>query len=157
MNDNQNKILKLLWQFNSLREEHIIKICKCTSNDIDLLISKKRLERERGNNIIKYRAKEINSRNIAAFDVVMEYLDRDPEIQKGKRPVNVTMKTKYTTYDIIAVKEDEVDNLFQNIDSISSADKVIIIIQTQNFVMKEINTKRECCICTFPPIEIVYM
>lgn len=157
MTEKQNKILKLLWQFQSLREEHIIKLCNCRTNDIDLLLAQKALVRDKDTNIIRYKGKQVNNRNIATFDVVMEYLDRSPEIQKGNRPVNVTMKTKYTTYDIIAIKEDEVDNLYQNIDSISSADKIIIIIQTKNYIKKTINTKRECCICTFPPIEIVYM
>lgn len=157
MTGKQNKILKLLWQFQSLREEHIIKLCNCRTNDIDLLLAQKTLIRDKDTNIIRYKGKQVNNRNIAAFDVVMEYLDRSPEIQKGNRPVNVTMKTKYTTYDIIAIKEDEVDNLFQNIDSISSADKIIIIIHTKNYIKKAINTKRECCICIFPPIKIVDM
>ena len=155
MNEKQNKIAKLLWDFQSLREEHILKVCECSINDIDVLVANKVLVRDKKTNIIRYRTKEINNRNVAAFDVVMDYLERNPEIKKGKHPVNVTLKTRYVSYDIIAIKEQEVDNLYQNIDTISKADKLIIIIETKNYMKKKINTKRPCYICTFPPLEIV--
>ena len=155
MTKKQNKILKLLWDFQSLREIHIIKICNCTIKDIDYLISHKMLIREKESKIIRYQGKDINNRNIIAFDIVKEYLDRNPEINKGNRPVNVTLKTKYITYDIIAVKENEIDNLYENINSISTADKIIIIIQTKHYIKKKINTDRECMICTYSPLEIV--
>lgn len=155
MTEKQNKIVKLLWDFQSLREEQIIRICDCTTNDIDFLVSNKILVREKNLNIIRYQGKDVNNRNIVAFDVVMEYLDRNPEIKKGKRPVNVTLKTKYISYDIIAIKKDEVDNLYENIDKISTSDKIIIIIQTKQYIKKKINTNRECYVCTFPPLEIV--
>ncbi len=155
MNEKQNKIAKLLWDFQSLREEHILKVCECSINDIDVLVANKVLVRDKKTNIIRYRTKEINNRNVAAFDVVLEYLERNPEIKKGKHPVNVTLKTRYVSYDIIAIKEQEVDNLYQNIDTISKADKLIIIIETKNYMKRKINTKRPCYICTFPPIEIM--
>ncbi len=155
MNEKQNKIAKLLWDFQSLREEHILKVCECSINDIDVLVANKVLVRDKKTNIIRYRTKEINNRNVAAFDVVMDYLERNPEIKKGKHPVNVTLKTRYVSYDIIAIKEQEVDNLYQNIDTISKADKLIIIIETKNYMKRKINTKRPCYICTFPPLEIV--
>lgn len=155
MTEKQNKIIKLLWDFQSLRESHIIRICNCTTNDINFLISKKALIREKNSEIIRHQGKEVNNRNIVAFDVVMEYLDRNPEIKKGNRPVNVTLKTRYISYDIIAIKEDEIDNLFKNVDNISSADKVIIIVQTKQDIKRRINTNRECLICTYPPLEIV--
>ena len=155
MNEKQNKIAKLLWDFQSLREEHILKVCDCTINDIDVLVANKVLVRDKKTNIIRYRTKEMNNRNVAAFDVVMDYLERNPEIKKGKYPVNVTLKTRYVSYDIIAIKEQEVDNLYQNIDTISKADKLIIIIETKNYMKKKINTKRPCYICTFPPLKII--
>lgn len=155
MTEKQNRILKLLWDFQSLRETQILKICDCTTNDIDLLVAQKALIRDKDSKIIRYQGKEINNRNIVAFDVVMEFLDRNPEIKKGNRPVNVTLKTRYLNYDIITIKEDEIDNLYENIDNISSADKIIIIIQTKQYIKKRINTERECLICTYAPLEIV--
>lgn len=155
MNEKQNKIAKLLWDFQSLREEHILKVCDCTINDIDVLVANKVLVRDKKTNIIRYRTKEMNNRNVAAFDVVMDYLERNPEIKKGKYPVNVTLKTRYVSYDIIAIKEQEVDNLYENIDTISKSDKLIIIIETKNYMKKKINTKRPCYICTFPPLKII--
>ena len=155
MTEKQNKIIKLLWDFQSLRETQILRICNCTPDDIDFLVSQKALVREKDSKIIRGQGKEFNNRNIVAFDVVMEYLERKAEIKKGKRPVNVTLKTRYISYDIIAIKEDEIEYLYDNIDNLSSADKIIIIIQTKQYMRKKINTDRECLICTYSPLEIV--
>ena len=48
----------------------------------------------------------------------MEYLDRNPVLKKAKHPINVSMKTDYYTYDIIAIKEVEEDTLFEKLDEI---------------------------------------
>ena len=154
MNEKQNKISKLLWDFHSLREEQVLKICQCNKDDIDLLIAYKVLVREK-TGVIRHRMKDINNRNIVAFDVVMEYLDRNPEIIKAKFPVNVTLITKYMKYDIIAIKESEMQTLYDEIDIIYKADKTIIIIETNNYMKRKINTNRECLVCTFPPLKIV--
>lgn len=155
MNDKQKQIAKLLWDFQSLREEHILKICNCTEKDINCLIASKVITKEKNTKILKYNNKEINNRNIVAFDVVMDYLDRNPKVKKAKHPINVSMKTDYYTYDIIAIKEAEVDTLYEILDNISIADRVIIIIETKQYVKKFVNTKRPCYICTYPPLEIV--
>ena len=155
VNDKQKQIAKLLWDFQSLREEHILKICNCTEKDINCLIASKVITKEKNTKILKYNNKEINNRNIVAFDVVMDYLDRNPKVKKAKHPINVSMKTDYYTYDIIAIKEAEVDTLYEMLDNISTADRVIIIIETKEYVKKFVNTKRPCYICTYPPLEIV--
>ena len=155
VNDKQKQIAKLLWDFQSLREEHILKICNCTEKDINCLIASKVITKDKNTKILKYSNKEINNRNVVAFDVVMDYLDRNPKLKKAKHPINVSMKTDYYTYDIIAIKEAEVDTLYEMLDNISTADRVIIIIETKEYVKKFVNTKRPCYICTYPPLEIV--
>ena len=62
MTEKQNKIIKLLWDFQSLRESHIIRICDCTTNDIDFLVSQKVLIREKSSKIIRHQGKDINNR-----------------------------------------------------------------------------------------------
>lgn len=155
MNERQNKIVRFLWNFNSLKEEQIMKLCECTENDINELIGKKIIVKDKEKKILRYVLKEVNERNVVAFDVVMEYLDRNPKILKAQYPVNVTMKIGYCCYDIIYVKEDEIEKLFKDIDKISKADKIIIIIETNNYIERKIHTKRPCYICTSPPLEIV--
>lgn len=155
MNDKQKQIAKLLWDFNSLREEHIIKMCNCTENDINNLIANKVISKDKNNKILKYNNKEVNNRNIIAFDVVMEYLDRNAKVKKAKHPINVHMQTDYYSYDIIAIKEIETETLFEKLDEISKADRVIIIIETKEYVKKVLNTKRPVYICTYSPLEIV--
>lgn len=156
MNDKQKQISKLLWDFQSLREEHILKICNCTENDINCLIASKVITKDKNTRILKYNNKqEVNNRNIVAFDVVMEYLDRNPKLKKAKHPINVSMKTDDLTYDIIAIKEIEADTLFEKIDEISTSERVIIIIETKQYIKKFVNTKRPCYICTYPPLKIV--
>ena len=84
VNEKQKQISKLLWDFESLREEHILKICNCLESDINYLISKKVIKKDKDTKIIKYNNKEINSRNVIAFDVVMHYLDRNAKVKKAK-------------------------------------------------------------------------
>lgn len=155
MNDKLKQAAKLLWDFQSLREEQVMKICDCTEKDINCLIANKVITKDKNSKILKYANKEINNRNIVAFDVVMEYLDRNPILKKAKHPINVSMKTDYYTYDIIAIKEIESDTLFEKLDEVSTSDRVIIIIETKEYNKKIINTKRPCYICTYPPLEIV--
>ena len=155
MNDKLKQVAKLLWDFQSLREEQVMKICNCDEKDINCLIASKVITKDKNSKILKYFNKEINNRNIVAFDVVMEYLDRNPVLKKAKHPINVSMKTDYYTYDIIAIKEIEADILFEKLDQISNSDRVIIIIETKEYNKKIINTKRPCYICTYSPLEIV--
>jgi len=155
MNDKLKQVAKLLWDFQSLREEQVMKICDCTEKDINCLIASKVITKDANSKILKYYNKETNNRNIVAFDVVMEYLDRNPKLKKAKHPINVSMKTDLYTYDIIAIKEVEADTLFEKIDEISTSDRVIIIIETKEYNKKIVNTKRPCYICTYSPLEIV--
>ena len=155
MNDKLKQVAKLLWDFQSLREEQVMKICDCTEKDINCLIASKVITKDKNSKILKYINKEINNRNIVAFDVVMDYLDRNPILKKAKHPINVSMKTDYYTYDIIAIKEVEADTLFEKLDEKSTSDRVIIIIETKDYNKKFVNTKRPCYICTYPPLEIV--
>ena len=155
MNDKLKQVAKLLWDFQSLREEQVMKICNCTEKDINCLIASKVITKDKNSKILKYFNKEINNRNIVAFDVVMEYLDKNPVLKKAKHPINVSMKTDSYTYDIIAIKEIEVDTLFEKLDQISNSDRVIIIIETKEYNKKFINTNRPCYICTYSPLEIV--
>lgn len=155
MNETHKQILKLLWDFQSLRQEQVLQLCNCTEKDINFLIARKAIIKDRKRRILRCNNQELNNKNIAAFDVVMNYLDRNPKIIKGKHPVNVTIKTEKYTYDIIAVKEIEVDTLFEKIDEISSSDRIIIVIETKQYIRKQINTKRPCYICTYSPLKIV--
>lgn len=149
MTEKQNKIAKLLWDFESLRENQIISMCGCDRNDIDWLVAKNIICRDKGKDILYHKLRKINNRNIVAFNVVIEYLDRCSNIRKGKYPVNVSFDVNNIKYDIIAIKEIEVERLYNEIDNISQADKMIIIIETNKYMRTRLNSNRECLICTF--------
>lgn len=155
MTEKHKEIAKLLLDFDSLKVEQVLKICDCTENDVNVLIANKSIKREKNSKILRHSSRNINSRNIAAFDVVIEYLDRNPVLSKANYPINVTMKVQNLSYDIIAIKEMEIDSLFEKIDKISKADKLIIIVETKQYIKKIIKTNKPCLICTYPPLEIV--
>ena len=54
MNDKQKQIAKILWDFQSLREEHILRICNCTEKDINCLIASKVITKDKNTKILKY-------------------------------------------------------------------------------------------------------
>lgn len=149
MTEKQNKIAKLLWDFESLRENQMISICDCDRNDIDWLVAKNIICRDNNKNILYHKLRRTNNRNVVAFDVVLEYLDRCTNIKKAKYPINVSFDVNNIKYDIIAIKEVEIDKLYNDIDNISQANKVIIIIESSTYVKRKINTKREFLICIY--------
>jgi len=51
MTEKQKEIAKLIWDFGALREEHILKLCKCTENDINCVIASKAISKEKNTNI----------------------------------------------------------------------------------------------------------
>lgn len=156
MNDKEKQIAKLLWDFQSLREEHIYKICKCEEKDINRLIANKVITRDNKTKILNYNNKQaVNSRNVVAFDVVMHYLNRNAKVKKGNHPITISMQTDYHSYDIIAIKELETDALFDKLDEVSKSDRIIIIIETKQYIKRLVNTKRPCYICTYSPLKIV--
>lgn len=156
MNDKEKQIAKLLWDFQSLREEHIYKMCKCEEKDINHLIANKVIIRDNKTKILNYNNKRpINSRNIVAFDVVMHYLNRNAKVKKASHPITISMQTDYYSYDIIAIKEIEADTLFEELDEVSKSDRIIVIIETKQYIKKIVNTKRPCYICIYSPLKIV--
>lgn len=156
MTEKQNKVAKLLWDFESLRENQVLSICQCDRNDIDWLVAKNIICRDKDNkDILYHKLRNIKNRNIVAFDVVLEYLDRCSDIRRGNRhPINVSFNVQNIKYDIIAIKEIEIEKLYNDIDNISQSNKVIIIIETNNYIPQKINTNRECLICTYSRNEI---
>ena len=155
MNEMQNKIAKLLWEFHSLREEQVMKICNCTESDIGYLISQKVIRRDNNTNILIHRGRTMNNRNVVAFDVVIQYLNRHPKLKVGKHPICVNMETDFFTYDILAIKEVEMNDIFETIDQLSNSDRLIIIIEIKQYIKKFLKTRRPCYICTYPPLKIV--
>ena len=61
VNDKQKNIMKLLWDFDSLRESQIMKLCNCSETDINNLISNKVISKDVKKGILKYAKKEINN------------------------------------------------------------------------------------------------
>ena len=59
VNDKQKQISKLLWDFQSLREEHVYKLCNCEEKDINFLIASKVIKRENKNKILNYNNSKI--------------------------------------------------------------------------------------------------
>lgn len=59
MNDKQKNIMKLLWDFDSLRESQIMKLCNCSETDINNLISNKVISKDVKKGILKYAKKKL--------------------------------------------------------------------------------------------------
>lgn len=53
VNDKQKNIMKLLWDFDSLRESQIMKLCNCSETDINNLISNKVISKDVKKGIFK--------------------------------------------------------------------------------------------------------
>lgn len=51
--------MKLLWDFDSLRESQIMKLCNCSETDINNLISNKVISKDVKKGILKYAKKKL--------------------------------------------------------------------------------------------------
>ena len=59
VNDKQKNIMKLLWDFDSLRESQIMKLCNCSETDINNLISNKVISKDVKKGILSMQKKKL--------------------------------------------------------------------------------------------------
>lgn len=107
MNDIQKQISKILWDFQSLREEHIYKLLECQEKDINYLIARKVIVKNTKNKILSYNNnKGINSRNVIAFVPVagtytMDFKEAAQLIMKNIGELALFINLKYLLLNFI--------------------------------------------------------
>lgn len=156
MTKNQNNIMQFLSKFKSCSQEQLIFFTGCSIQDINYLISSNFIVRDLKTNLIHHKMKKVDVRTAVALDVVKIIKDEIKDFGYSRNfPVIFSMITlENKTCDIVVVRKIEQEIVFKKLMEYSNADKIIIVLENDNYDKRLINTKKEVLICKYP-IEII--
>ena len=156
MTKNQNNIMQFLSKFKSCSQEQLIFFTGCSIQDINYLISSNFIVRDLKTNLIHHKMKKVDVRTAVALDVVKIIKDEIKDFGYSRNfPVIFSMITlENKTCDIVVVRKIEQEIVFKKLMEYSNADKIIIVLENDNYDKRLISTKKEVLICKYP-IEII--
>lgn len=151
MTKKQNEVLQFLLVFNTATVKQLIQLTNCTVQDINYLLSNKLIEKDKKTNFIYHRIRGFDVKVMVALDIICKYKKDIQKYSKGRFPSIINFTVDDTTYDIIVARTIEQESILQKLDEKSFADKVILVIENKEmYNVADINTNRECLICTYP-------
>lgn len=156
MNKTQNNIMQFLSKFKSCSQEQLIFFTGCSIQDINYLISSNFIVRDLKTNLLHHKMKKVDVRTAVALDVVKIIKNEIKDFGYSRNfPVIFSMITlENKTCDIAVVRKIEQEIVFKKLMEYSNADKIIIVLENDNYDKRLINTKKEVLICKYP-IEII--
>ena len=156
MTKTQNNIMQFLSKFKSCSQEQLIFFTGCSIQDINYLISSNFIVRDLKTNLLHHKMKKVDVRTAVALDVVKIIKNEIKDFGYSRNfPVIFSMITlENKTCDIAVVRKIEQEIVFKKLMEYSNADKIIIVLENDNYNKRLINTKKEVLICKYP-IEII--
>lgn len=147
-----NEILKFLSKYKSCSIEQLMFFTKCTIQDVHYMINSNFIVKDEKTGLLHHKLRPLDIRTSVALDVIRSIFNNIKECRHSKNfPVILTVTTNAnTTCDIAVVRHIEQDVVFQKIDQYSKADKLIIVLENENYNKNKINTRKEVLICTYP-------
>lgn len=156
MTEKQDKVMQLLWNYHTLKEDDVIKYLGASKADIEFLIANRLIKKDNKTNTLQHRGRLPNEKNMIAFEVVARK-KRCQDVIKSKRyPVIIEFRVENEQYAVIVLNKTELEQYYPKIDAFTkNTDKVYIIICTDKYIKEPINTEKQCLICTYPPLKKV--
>lgn len=148
----QNSALQFLSKFKSCSEEQLMFFTNCSIQDIQYLISPNLIIKDERTKLLYLKMKKVDVRTAVALDVVKMIKNDIKDIGYSKRfPVIFTALTnEKIVCDIAVVRHIEQDTVFKKLRDYSNADKIIIVLENNQYNRKLINTNKEVLICSYP-------
>ena len=148
----QNSVLQFLSKFKSCSEEQLMFFTNCSIQDIKYLISSNLIIKDERTKLLYLKMKKVDVRTAVALDVVKMIKNDIKDIGYSKRfPVIFTVLTnEKIVCDIAVVRHIEQDTVFKKLRDYSNADKIIIVLENNQYNRKLINTNKEVLICSYP-------
>lgn len=148
----QNSALQFLSKFKSCSEEQLMFFTNCSIQDIKYLISSNLIIKDERTKLLYLKMKKVDVRTAVALDVVKMIKNDIKDIGYSKRfPVIFTVLTnEKIVCDIAVVRHIEQDTVFKKLRDYSNADKIIIVLENNQYNRKLINTNKEVLICSYP-------
>lgn len=148
----QNNILQFLSKFKSCSEEQLIFFTNCTIQDIQYLISSNLILKDERTKLLYLKMRKVDVRTAVALDVVKMIKNDIRDIGYSKRfPVIFTIVTnEQKVCDIAVIRHIEQDTVFKKLRDYSNADKIILVLENEQYNKELINTNKEVLICSYP-------
>lgn len=153
MTKKQNEMLQFLSKFKSCTEEQLIFFTEGTKQDINYLITSNLIVKDEKTKLLYLKVKrKIDIRTVVALDVIREIKNDIKEFGYSRNyPVifsAVTIENK--SCDIAVIRHIEQETVFNKLKDYSEADKIIIVLENDEYNRNMINTTKEVLICTYP-------
>ena len=156
MTNVQNNILHFLSKFKSCSEEQLIFFTNCSTQDISYLLKNNLIVKDDKTKLLYLKMKKIDVRTAVALDVIKLIKNDIKDIGYSKKfPVIFTViTTENKVCDIAVIRHIEQETVFKKLDNYSRADKIIMVLENDNYNKNLIDTTKEVLICLYP-IKIV--
>ena len=156
MTNVQNNILHFLSKFKSCSEEQLIFFTNCSTQDISYLLKNNLIVKDDKTKLLYLKMKKVDVRTAVALDVIKLIKNDIKDIGYSKKlPVIFTdITTENKVCDIAVIRHIEQETVFKKLDNYSRADKIIMVLENDNYNKNLIDTTKEVLICLYP-IKIV--
>ena len=156
MTNVQNNILHFLSKFKSCSEEQLIFFTNCSTQDISYLLKNNLIVKDDKTKLLYLKMKKVDVRTAVALDVIKLIKNDIKDIGYSKKfPVIFTViTTENKACDIAVIRHIVQETVFKKLDNYSRADKIIMVLENDNYNKNLIDTTKEVLICLYP-IKIV--
>ena len=151
MTNVQNNILHFLSKFKSCSEEQLIFFTNCSTQDISYLLKNNLIVKDDKTKLLYLKMKKVDVRTAVALDVIKLIKNDIKDIGYSKKfPVIFTViTTENKVCDIAVIRHIEQETVFKKLDNYSRADKIIMVLENDNYNKNLIDTTKEVLICLY--------
>ncbi len=156
MTKNQNNVMQFLSKFKSCTQEQLIEFTGCSSQDISYLIASNFIVLDDKTKLLHHKIKKVDVRTAVALDVIRLIKNeiKDCGYSKNFPVIFTTVTTDNQICDIAVVRKIEQETVFKRLKDYSRADKIIIVLENEEYDKNLINSTKEVLICKYP-IQII--
>ena len=156
MTKNQNNVMQFLSKFKSCTQEQLIEFTGCSSQDISYLIASNFIVLDDKTKLLHHKIKKVDVRTAVALDVIRLIKNeiKDCGYSKNFPIIFTTVTTDNQICDIAVVRKIEKETVFKRLKDYSKADKIIIVLENEEYDKNLINSTKEVLICKYP-IQII--
>lgn len=148
----QNDILQFLSKYKSCTMEQLLFFTKCTIQDVNYMISSNFIVEDEKTKLIHHKIKRVDVRVAIALEVIKTIFKdiRTFEASKNFPIILKAITIENQTCDIGVIRSIEQETVLKKIDSYSKAEKLILVLENNQYNKELINTNKEVLICTYP-------
>ena len=157
MTKTQNNVLEFLGKYKSATDKQLKFFTNCSIQDINYLTSLSYIKKDARTNLYYHKTKKLDVRTAVALDVIVQIKNeiKDFEYSRNYPVIFSCITNDNKTCDIAVVRKVEQKRVFTELEqTYSRADKIIIVLENDDYDKKLVKSRKEVLICKYP-IEII--